>query len=346
MPRKTPFLHMTDLYHEPGKAEQSIALLAEHPEAQLLLEAGISYSRGDIDRVYKNANYLLNRRSGFYASLSAGMLLALCAIWQGDLTLWRQAKIHMAEAPVKSDEDRDIISLSIAAVDSMLYDTSSFPEWFKMGRFDLLQRAALPAVKVFYAKYLYAQGYSVATRQLELQGVQGLSAMNLVPYAIEPMISQAMADNSIVAEIYLRLTCAAVYNNSGNIPQAIYHIDRAIDLALPDKLYGLLSEYCRVLYALMEQRLNKADPEAWVQVKNLYKTYNAGWIRLSGSVRGRNLATTLTPKEREVAKLAAFGLKNGEIAEKLHMSISGVKQTITSVSTKTGMRREDFAAVL
>ncbi len=346
MPKQTPFLHMTDLYSITGTAQQSIASLADNPEAQTLLAAEIAYSRGEIEKVYDSAYYLLHKHSGFYAVISAGMLLALCAIWRGDLNMWRQAKIHISTAPAKTDADRDIMSFSITAIDSILYDVTSFPEWFKRGRFELLHSDSLPAAKVFYAKYLYAQGYAVATRQMEVQGVQGLSLMAMIPNTIEPMISQTVADKSIIPEIYLRLTCAVVYHNSGNDEQAIYQIDRAVALALPDKLYGILAEYGRTLDSLLEQRLSKVDKEAWYAVRDLYHIYLAGWTKLSGSVRGKNLATTLSPKEREVAKLAAFGMKNGEIAKTLNMSVSAVKQAITNVSNKTGMTRENFAAIL
>ncbi len=346
MPRKTPFLHMTDLYSVPGNAEKSIAALESNPEAQILLEAEIAYSKGNIEKVYDSAYYLLHKHSGFYAVISAGMLLGLCAIWRGDLNMWRQAKIHIAEAPAKTEADRDIISFSITAIDSILYDVSSFPEWFKLGRFEPLHKDALPAAKVFYAKYLYAVGYGLATKQLELQGVQGLSLLTMIPNTIEPMISQAVADNSIIAEIYLRMTCAAIYHTSGNKEQATYHIDRALALALPDKLFGILAEYGRTLDSLLEQRITRVDIDAWHKVRDLYNIYMAGWTKLSSSVRGKNLATTLSPKEREVAKLAAFGFKNSQIAESLNMSISAVKQAVTNVSNKTGMSREDFAAIL
>lgn len=346
MPRKTPFLYMSDLYSVPGSAEASIENLSYHHEAQVLLAAEIAYSRGQIDEVYHRANYLLARRSGLYAVLSAGMLLALCAIWKGDLTMWRKAKVHIAEAPTQDDWERDIALLSITAVDSMLYDVASFPEWFKIGCFEPLHKDALPAAKVFYAKYLYAAGYAVATKQLEVKGVQGLALLTMIPNTLEPMISQAIADQSIIAEMYLRMTCAAVYHTAGNDAQAVRHIDRAIRLALPDKLYGFLAEYCRVLGSLLESRITLMDPAVWAQVQALYKIYNKGWSHLSGIVRGRTIITTLSNREREVAKLAAFGMQNSEIAEKLHMSLSGVKQAVRVVSEKTGAGRDQFAAFL
>ncbi len=346
LPRKTLFLHMTDLYSAPGSAETAIEKLSGNHDAKVLFSAEIAYSRGDIDQVYDRAKYIMEKNSDFYTTLSAGTLLALCAIWRGDLTMWRRAKVHMAEAPAKNDAQRDIITFAITAVDSMLYDVESFPEWFKIGCFEPLHRDTLPAAKVFYAKYLYASAYAVATKQVQVEGLQGLTLMTLLPSTIEPMISQAMADNSVIAEAYLRLTCATIYHYCGNDAQAVRHIDRALNLILPDKLYGLVSEYCRVIGPLVEKRLNLISPEAYAEYKKLSKLYFDGWTKLSGSVRGKNLITTLSPREREVARLAAFGMQNSEIAEKLHMSLSGVKQAIRIVSEKSGVGRDEFAAIL
>ena len=346
LPRKTPFLYMTDLYSIPGTADEASLPLINHHEAKVLFEAEVAYARGEIDKVYASANYLLSRHSDFYAVLSAGMLLAQCAIWRGDIEMWRAAKMHISEAPAQNDFDRDIILLAICAVDIMLYNVTDFPDWFRMGCFEPLHKDALPAARVYYAKYLYTIGYGVATGEFLLEGMDGLSLMRIIPNTIEPMVSQAKVDNSLISELCLRMSCAAAYHNSGDDEQAIRHIDRAIVLALPDKLYGLLSEYCRVMDSLLEQRLSATAPEAWKEVKALSRIYNEGWSCLSGRVRGKTLATTLSVKEREVAKLAAFGMSNAQIAEKLHMSVSVVKQAIRVTSEKTGMPRREFAKIL
>lgn len=346
LPRKTPFLYMSDLYGTPGTADAVGESLDYNHEARVLFEAEVAYSRGEIDKVYESANYLLRKHSGFYAVLSAGMLLALCAIWKGDIDMWRRAKIHISEAPAKSDHDRDIMQLALSAVDIMLYSVESFPAWFKIGCFEPLHEDAYPAAKVYYAKYLYAIGYAVATGALKLEGAEGLYVMSSVPYTLEPMICWARERKTVMSEIYLRMTCAAVYHNSGNDKEAVRHIDRALALALPDKLYGLLAEYCRSLDSLIEKRLSLIDEQAWLAVKALYKTYNEGWSRLSGEVRGKKIITTLTPKQREVAKLAAFGMTNKEIADHLDMSLSGVKQALLAVTDKTGVGRDEFAAFL
>ena len=346
LPRKTPFLYMTDLYHTPGTADAVGESLAYNHEAQVLFEAEVAYSRGEIDKVYDIANYLLSKHSGFYAIQSAGMLLAMCAIWKGDIHMWRRAKIHISEAPAKNDYDRDVMQLAISAVDIMVYNVESFPEWFKKGRFEPIHKDAYPAAKVYYAKYLYALGYAVAMGLVKVEGTQGLYIMSVISFSVEPMISWARANNTIMAEIYLRLTCAAIYHNCGKDEDAIYHIDKAIELALPDKFYGVLAEYCRALDSLMEKRLSLIDEGAWKEVKKLYKIYNEGWSKLSGAVRGKTILTTLSDKEREVAKLAAFGMGNQEIADHLHISLSVVKQAVRIVSEKSGLPRSEFAAIL
>ena len=346
LPRKTPFLYMTDLYNTPGTADDVGESLAFNHEARVLFEAEVAYSRGEIDRVYDIANYLLHKHSGFYAIQSAGMLLAQCAIWKGDINMWRKAKVHIAEAPAKNDYDRDVMQLAISAVDIMVYNVESFPEWFKKGRFDPIHKDAYPAAKVYYAKYLYALGYAVAMGLVKVDGTQGLYIMSVISFSVEPLISWARANNTIMAEIYLRLTCAAIYHNCGKETDAIYHIDKAIELALPDKFYGVLAEYCRALDSLMEKRLSLIDEGAWKEVKKLYKIYNEGWSKLSGAVRGKTILTTLSDKEREVAKLAAFGMGNQEIADHLHISLSVVKQAVRIVSEKSGLPRSEFAAIL
>ena len=346
LPRKTPFLYMSDLYNTPGTADEVGASLSYHHEAQVLFEAEVAYSRGEIDKVYDIANYLLSKHSDFYAVLSAGMLLAQCAIWKGDIHMWHRAKVHIAEAPAKNDLDRDAMQLAISAVNIMVYNVESFPEWFKKGRFEPIHKDAYPAAKVYYAKYLYALGYAVAMGLVKVDGTQGLYIMSVISFSVEPMIAWARANNTVMSEIYLRLTCAAIYHNCGKDEDAIYHIDKAIELALPDKLYGVLAEYCRALDTLMERRLSLIDANAWGEVKKLYKIYNEGWSKLSGTVRGKTILTTLSDKEREVAKLAAFGLSNQEIADSLHLSLSVVKQAVRIVSEKSGMSRSDFAAIL
>lgn len=347
MPKKSPFLDMTNLYNKAGGADDCVEMLINNPEAHALFEAQIAYRRGEIDKVYDHARYFLSSHSGFYAILGGGMLLALCAIWKGDLRLWNEAKRHIFDAPCNSESDREIVSLTLAIVDSSIYDNKDYPEWFTSGNFEVLPADAHPAAKVFYIKYLYMAAFAIASKQIELEGVQGLALMKMIPNTIEPLITQATVDKTVLPEIFLRMSCAVAYHNSGQKEKAIKHMDKAIALALPDGLYGVLTEYVRHFDGLLEERISLVDPSATTVISELYRTYSVGWAKLSGQMRNKYIAVNLTPKEHEVAKLSAFGFNEKEIAAMLYVSESTIKQTIARVVNKTGViDKSEFVYIL
>ena len=347
MPRKTPFLDMTNIYNRSGMAEECGDILADNQEAYLLYEAQISYRKGEIDKVYDKARYFLNAHSGFYAIIGGGMLLAQCAIWRGDINLWNEAKKHICEAPCNSKHERDIISLSLAIVNSSIYDNKDNPEWFKNGNFEELPADAHPAAKVFYVKYLYMLAYDIASKQLEVEGIKGLSLMGVLPLIIEPLISQAVVDQTLIPEIYLRMSCAVAYINTNNKEKAIVHLDKAIKLALADGLYGLLTEYVRHFSGLLEERIALIDNNAVEIINELFQRYKLGWSRLSGAVSNKFLVTNLTQREHEIAKLVVFGFSVKEIGSMLFVSESTVKQTIIRIMNKTGVEdKSEFVYVI
>ena len=346
MPRRSPFLDMTDLYNKAGGAAECAEMLINRPEAHALFEAQLAYRRGEIDRVYEKARFFLNSHSGFYAILGGGMLLAQCAMWRGDHELWAEAKKHICEAPCRTKEERDIISLSLATIDSSIYDNKDFPEWFTSGSFEPLPPDALAAAKVYYVKYLYMCAYSVAAGEQQHEGVQGLAMMRLIPNTIEPLIAQAVVDGTVIPEIFLRMSCAVAYHNSGKRDKAVKHIDRAIALALPDKLYGILTEYIRHFNGLLEERLLLVSEKATAEILALYEKYRLGWAKLSGQVRNKQIATNLTPREHEIAKLKTFGYKPKQIGEMLYLSESMVRYLITQIANKANCSEDDFSEII
>ena len=347
MPLKSPFLDMTNLYHTAGKADECAEMLINQPEAHALFEAQIAYRRGEIEKVYEQARYFLHAHSGFYAVIGGGMLLAQCAIWRGDIYLWKEAKKHIFEAPCKDEHDRELVSLALAIIDSSIYDNKDYPEWFKIGNFEALPGDAHPAAKVFYVKYLYMAAHAIATKQLKLEGVEGLALMRMIPNTIEPMISQAVLDKTVVPEMFLRMSCAVAYYNAGQKEKAIVHMDKAIALALPDQLYGFLTEYVRHFGELLEQRIALQDENAVIAVRALYNTYSIGWVRLSSQVKEKYIAIDLDAKDRELAKLSAFGFTAKEIAAMLHLSESTVNHDITRIINKAGLlSKKELAFIL
>ena len=347
MPRKAPFLDMTDLYTEPGSAERVIESLADQPEAQALFEAEIAYSRGEIDKVIDRAKLFLGSHSGFYAVNGGGMLLALAAMWKGDITLYREAKIHICEAPWKTAEDKQIMALSLACIDSAVRDISiaGYPDWFRRGQFEHLPPDSHPAAKVFYIKYFLIASQEHAKGSFPLPDVSGMGLMRVIPYIAEPLIARIVAERLIIPEIYLRLLVAIAYHQLGDDKTAIYHIDKAIELALPDMLLGILAEHRRNLDNLLDDRLLAKDKKAYIKYKELHKGLLEGWTQVHNSLLSRNVSNALTVRQREICRLAAFGLSDVQIAKRMNIAVSHVKKEIYLAKNKTGvMKRRNFGA--
>lgn len=336
LPRKAPFLDMTDLYTVPGSAAEVIESLSDHPMAQALFSAEISYSQGKIDKVIEHANYFLSNKTCFYSVNAGGMLLALAAMWRGDILLWREAKVHIFEAPAKNGTDQEIMALSVACVDSAVRDLSSYPEWFTKGKFSHLPYDSHPAARVFYLKYLLVFAQDMAKNRMTLPDVTGLGLLKSIPYISEPMIAQAVADRMLIPEIYLRLLTAIAYHQIGDDKSAIEHIDRSIELVLPDRLLGILAEHRRQLDYLLDDRLMLADPNACRKYKSLHKGLLEGWTKLHNGLLSRNISRALTIREREVARLAAFGLTNQQIGRQMNLSTETIKKTVFEIMNKTG----------
>jgi len=326
--RQTPFLNMTDLYSKVGMADECIAALADNPEAQALFAAEIAYSRGEINKVIEQAKYFLNSRLDFYAVNAGGMLLALCAMWKGDVLLWREAKKRICEAPAKSGNDNSIMALSLACINSAIRDLSDYPKWFTIGKFGHLPPDSHPAARIFYIKYLLVFAQDMAKSRMKLPDVTGLGLMKTIPYIAEPMIAQAQTEKTVVPEIYLRLLVAVAYHQCGDDASAVEHIDKAIELALPDRLLGILAEHRRQLDYLLDDRLELASPQACRKYKELHKGLLEGWTMLHNELLSRNVSKMLTVKEREIARLAACGLTNPQIAKQLNVSVDTAKQAV------------------
>lgn len=347
MPRQSPNLSMTNLYHSPGGAAKASKALRSNPEAKQLFDAGIAYSQGKMDIVYESTRDLLKKCSGFYAVVGAGALLAHCAVWRGDIKLWNEAKKHIAQAPCRNSHDREILALALSVVDVSVFWHVAYPEWFARGNFEILPPDFHPAAKVYYAGLLYATAYGVASGQYTLGNVHGLDLMSIFPGTIEPLITQAVVDRTVIPEIHLRLWCAVMHHNCGRRQNAIPHVDKAIALALPDQLYGILAEHWRQLDSLLEERLSLVDPDAVKTVKEMYRMYLSGRTNLGNKLHNQRVAANLSSREREVAKLVSFGLKNKEVAERLNISDSTVKTIVQKIMQKTGVtNRTDFVHIL
>lgn len=162
----------------------------------------------------------------------------------------------------------------------------------------------------------------------------------------EPLISQTKLEGVLISEAYQRLLAAIAYHDEGNDTMAVFHIDRVLEITLPDRLYGILAEYSSPLDFLLFRRLRKADRNAYDAVVALNKRLLEGWTTLHNHVMNRNATNEWTIREREAVKLAVRGFTNQQIADRLHLSINTVKQRLGSAMEKVGVKkRKDLSGI-
>ena len=342
LPRKNPAIVFSNIYSIPGAADSVADDMTERPVAAQLFRSQIAFCRGDIAASRQIVEALLELPRDHDLQIGCGVILAQCAIFTGDLELWKRAKEQIKTAHCRDQRDQYAVDFWLAAMECEIRETATFPLWFTQGRMDILPGDSFPPARYYYLRYLYIISHSAATETVGTVDTQSL--MRMIPYVAEPLVSQSKKEGALISEAYLRLILAMTYHNLGNDAMAIHHLDIAIELLLPDKLYMPLVEYRRPLDFLLDERLALVSPEALVQVKKLYRQHQQGWTHLHNRERGRTFASDLTTREREVAKLAAFGLSNKEIAERLSISLNTVKQSLRIAMDKTGaLRRSELS---
>ena len=340
--RKHPAIILSNLYHLPGTADRVAYSLEDRPQSAALFRSQLAYLRGNIQESLSIAGHLEKESCGHDLQIGCGLILANCAVFTGNRELFVKAREMIAQAPCHSTRDRCAVDFWVAAAQSELRETGLFPLWFYRGRFDLLPGDSFPSARFYYLRLMYLLGHEYAMGHHGEPDEQ--AKMGLFSCVAEPLIAQNHKEGALVSEIYTRLICASSYHDLGIDTMAVHHLDAAIQLALPDKLYMPLAEYRRQLDFLMDERLSRVQPEACTQVKALNKAWLKGWTKLQSLERGRQISNDLTAREREVAKHAAFGLSNKEIAERLNISVNTVKQSLRTAMDKTGaMRRSELA---
>lgn len=325
LPRKCPVLMKTTIYCHAGEGDFTAKALESDTEAQALFASELAYFRGETEKAEALADELLQSCRRRDMQIGCGFILCLCAMYEGSAAKWSRARKAIAETKCDNEGEAAIRDFVIAAADSGLYDKSSFPEWLRDGCFDPLPFDCYPFAQVVYLKYLLLE-----------KGDPDIS------FICGPLISQCRAEGAVLAEIYCRLITAVGFHDRGESRRAAEQIDAAIALALPDRLYAPLAEERSELGIMLDERLSLADKNAAKAVVRLHKRLMQGWTVVCKLVRGIKYASELTQREHHAAKLAAKGLSNAEIAERMGVSLNTVKRYIGGAISKTGAadRRE------
>jgi LuxR family maltose regulon positive regulatory protein len=136
-----------------------------------------------------------------------------------------------------------------------------------------------------------------------------------------------------LGQIYLYITIAIANSQLFRDEQAINAMNMALELALPDRLYLPFVETSdQLLPILRKAQLLRDNQPSLDHIITLAMEYKNN--RSSASVECSMNLSQLTPRELEIAQLAASGLTNKEIGDRLYISVNTVKTQLKSIFYK------------
>ena len=147
---------------------------------------------------------------------------------------------------------------------------------------------------------------------------------------------------SLSTRNFMCVGLALCYLSMAAVPKAAEWLEQSLTLAEQDKNYTFLAcfrKYLSVLFLLPS--IKKKHETAIAEIKALDIHYTrAEESRIFAMLeKYPDQMTELSDREREVAQLAAEGLRNKEIAQRLYISEETVKSHIRSIFNKTNIDR-------
>jgi len=154
----------------------------------------------------------------------------------------------------------------------------------------------------------------------------------------ENFIGIASVFSNILGQIYTYIYVAAANKQIFRDQEAISALKQALDIAMPDKVYMPFVENCDYIKLLLEELHRQGSyREDITRILKLYQPYQKAVEQIK-KVYFTEDKPTLTEREIEIAQLAAEGLSNKEIGEKLYITQNTVKTQMKRVFEKLDIK--------
>ena len=333
---------LADFHMIPGEAdgegerfETYIALLSKltggyGSGADALYHAVLAYHRGNVNEAetlaYKAA-YLAENKKQSMIQLGVALQLAQAALHKADTENWQHAVHSMersASCPLQNTYVvRSVLDIMRGMLFIELQQLDGIADWLKNGEFSekKLLPQMLPLALFIHGLYLLHQGE---------------------PARLIGMIEAELSKSSMIPPVYemlLTLNLAAGHFSAGNQEQAAALLLRISKKVLPDGLFFPFASFSWLLGGLTDHMIAQEYPGLLSKFKETKERFGSGWTKLYQDISPEELPLDLTEREREVALLAAGGLRNSEIAEKLFVSESTVRTHMRTIFRKLDIDR-------
>lgn len=143
---------------------------------------------------------------------------------------------------------------------------------------------------------------------------------------------------NLLGSIYTIIYTSAALKETSRASEASELLKEALDMALPDGLYIPFVENCDYIKPVLLKLVKLEKYSLFINsVINIYNDCSRSIEKVKMEVR-QSQGPKLNDIEFQVARLAADGLSNNEIGEKLHMPSRAVHKVLKSVFNKSGVK--------
>jgi LuxR family maltose regulon positive regulatory protein len=129
------------------------------------------------------------------------------------------------------------------------------------------------------------------------------------------------------------------YSSLGDRAQASVCLERIAERAMSNGWIHYFAAFSWMLKGLSDEFIESRYPHIFPRFIKYKEQYAAGWLALRNAIVADELPSDLTEREREVAVLAAEGLRNNEIAKMLFVSENTVRAHLRAIFQKLDIDR-------
>ena len=255
--------------------------------------------------------------------ICAELVLARIGILRGDEAAYSAARRNIARQMQEARQTAltRLGELCLAHLDMSLGRTDGLPEWL---------RDTQAIKRTFYA---ITQPHAVMLHSRMLLLEKRFPAL----YALtDSAIKTVRAMHYPLLETHHLIFLALAGLERGQGGEAAGHLRQALAIALPDMVYSPFAEHSEALVPLLEDLKGEFDGGRMAECIALCRRWSAGRAAVLRESLGGSPPFGLSAREYEIARLAAQGLSNQEIAERFFVSINTVKTHLKAVYRKSG----------
>ncbi|MCL2127559.1 MAG: LuxR C-terminal-related transcriptional regulator, partial [Treponema sp.] len=350
------YYQMTEFHLKPGKALLEADLLEKFigiysrltnghgSGADLLFRVELAVSQCDTAKAevlaYKTMYLAENKRQSII-QLGAAMTLANIALLKADTAGWQNSIASMERAASHSGQNTSLIRTIMDIVRGSLllelgvsgriadwlknYDLSNRNPPPRPGRAEVPLRMMLAPMtgNAWYVHSLYLLNQEEITRFI----------------GVIESVRDEYKKISAYSDFCLSLNLGLGYAIAGNSEKAASLLEYAAGIVLPDGIMSFLAGYSKIIPGLIEEIIEKKYPEHLDHFNACKSQLLPGAETLHNAINAKDLPAGLSKREHEVALLAAKGLRNSEIAEKLFVSENTVRTHLRAVFQKLDIDR-------